>query len=189
MVTKLKAGTKVGQLGIWNGTEWVAGDPDCNIVKWGGTALTARDITTLLDHLNVDLSTRGRLQPWYQANFLPVNKGYISDLAPAGTTNRWTYTVPANRIAMIMSAYCLILRSSAATTLGGADAIIDINALTTRVLDASLFTNTVGATMQLALGQSAILKAGDVLTGKTYDGSVGGTVSFGMFANIMEFDT
>jgi len=58
MVTKLKTGTKVGQLGIWDGTQWVAGDPDCNIVKWGGTALTARDITTLLDHLNVDLSTR-----------------------------------------------------------------------------------------------------------------------------------
>ena len=58
MVNRLGAGTKAGQLGIWDGTQWVAGDPDCNIVKWGGTALTARDITTLLDHLNVDLSTR-----------------------------------------------------------------------------------------------------------------------------------
>jgi len=68
MVTKLKTGTKVGQLGIWDGTQWVAGDPDCNIVKWGGTALTGRDIS-------LDLKTFTDAMDTDKHRVLPLAKG------------------------------------------------------------------------------------------------------------------
>ena len=233
MVTKLKTGTKVGQLGIWDGTQWVAGDPDCNIVKWGGTALTARDITTLLDHLNVDLSTRaleaggnlaalvagmntskwggtaltgrdissdlskldvalstlGRLQPWYQPNFTTSNQSYAtSGVAPHGETTRWTYTVPAARIAQVMSINVQIVRDAAATTVGLCYAYIRV-AAASNIAFPYMKNNTLDAGRSATTGVSAMLTAGQTLVAVDADGSTGGTIAYFEDANIMEWNT
>jgi hypothetical protein len=208
MVTKLKKGTKVGQLGIWDGTQWVAGDPDCNIVKWGGTALTARDITTLLDHLNVDLSTRAledggnlaailakldvalstraRLQPWYQPNFLVSSQSYsAAAVAPHVATIRWTYTCPANRIAMVQSARCHVLRDGATANPGIARATVNV---TNAICDARIIDGTVNAYRSEIIGVSAMTTAGGTITGVTSDASTLGTCNLLCNANIIEFN-
>ena len=255
MVNRLGAGTKVGQLGIWNGTEWVAGDPDCNIVKWGGTALTARDITTLLDHLNVDLSTRAleaggnlaalvtgmntskwggtaltgrditslldhlnidldtraaesggnlatiatntttattglaRLQPWYQPNFTVVNKTYIQpNIAPHGWTQRWLYTVPAGRIAKVMAATICIMRDAAPTAAGFCTAALAV-AGAAYIPYIREVTSAVGIPRMAELGESTMLLAGQTLEGYTQDSSNGGSYTYNISVNIMEFNT
>ena len=117
MVTKLKTGTKVGQLGIWDGTQWVAGDPDCNIIKWGGTALTGRDITTLLDHLNVDLSTRASTQNQYAQQSRDDKAKMISGTSTIVPQNTWTtvrtYTVTASKTFYLTRAGTFLLGNAA----------------------------------------------------------------------------
>jgi hypothetical protein len=222
MVTKLKTGTKVGQLGIWDGTQWVAGDPDCNIVKWGGTALTARDISLDLQHLSdayytgglkvlnvpgnvlgvtdngllkldVDLSTRARLQPWYQANFTPIYKMYdASSVAPAAATERWTYTVPASRIGIVTAAHARVIRNTVATTAARQFAWIEISSNQTRIVEAAMIgtgTGTVGEHSQDSIGWGPVLKAGDIIRGMTYSNDTDGTASYNISASLMVFDT
>jgi len=189
MVNRLGAGTKVGQLGIWDGTQWVAGDPDCNIVKWGGTALTGRDISLDLAKLNVNLDTRARLQPWYQPNFTTSNKAYAQGtVAPHGWTTRWTYTVPASRIAIVRSASAFAQRDGAPTTAGVVNAIVTNNNIA-ESCRAGYVSATVGATDSKPVGEGSVLVAGDQFTGQTLDLSTGGTNAFIVTANIMVFDT
>jgi len=190
MVTKLKTGTKVGQLGIWDGTQWVAGDPDCNIVKWGGTALTARDITTLLDHLNVDLSTKARLQPWYQTNFTTTSIQYDGGaIAPHASTVRATYTVPASRIAVITGSSAMFNRVVAATvadrTLIRAEATIPA----AYILFVQSWNIAVDTYRQSAVGQGMILKASDAIRIVTGDGCTGGSCDYKSSIALMVFDT
>ena len=131
MVNRLGAGTKVGQLGIWDGTQWVAGDPDCNIVKWGGTALTGRDITTLLDHLNVNLDTRASEATLIASldtnkfRTLPIAKGKTTIRRNAAVTAGGTaviYSVTAGKTFYLVSAWCsLTLQAANMTGVGGID--------------------------------------------------------------------
>ena len=109
MVTKLKTGTKVGQLGIWDGTQWVAGDPDCNIVKWGGTALTSRDITPDIKQLS-DMEDADKLV------VMPKAKGKTTIVSGAGVVNGVTtlYTVTAGKT------FYLVYGSVFSTTLAAA---------------------------------------------------------------------
>ena len=190
MVNRLGAGTKVGQLGIWNGTEWVAGDPDCNIVKWGGTALTGRDITTLLDHLNVDLDTRARLQPWYQTNFAFVSKSYWAHaVAPHAYNQRFTYTVPANRIFICTTANAFIMRETAPTTAALVEAYVKESAGDVIVTMAEQISSTVGINISQSIGSSMILPAGRTIIGVTADASIGGAYTYHISFSGIEFDT
>jgi len=102
MVTKLKKGTKVGQLGIWDGIQWVAGDPDCNIVKWGGTALTGRDITPDIKQLS-DMEDVDKLV------VIPKAKGkttIIKNISAVTNTSVNFYTVTAGTTFYLVSAGC-----------------------------------------------------------------------------------
>ena len=190
MVTKLKTGTKVGQLGIWDGTQWVAGDPDCNIVKWGSTTLSGRDITTLLDHLNVNLDTRARLQPWYQPNFTVVAKSYNGQgIAPHAWTNRWSYTVPANRLAILSGGQVSLYRATAAGTAALTQAEIWDDTAKKEIYIATIRTNTVGDHRDLPITGEAVFLAGEAFISDTTDASTTGTIDYIIATTILVFDT
>jgi len=140
-----------------------------------------------VDMIDVSLSTRARLQPWYQPNFTISNQHYGAQLFPHLETVRWTYTVPANRLAIVMSAFTSVIRYTAATTAAIPDAEIVINA-GPRLVRSEIGGNTIGTRSSDPVGQSAILKAGHTLEGKTYDGSSGGQCIYTVSANIAEFD-
>jgi len=160
---------------------------DMDIKKWGDTAQTGVDFKTALDHVNVDLSTKARLQPWYQTNFDTVTATYDGSAAPHGLTTRFTYTVPANRIAIIENTMIEALRLTAAGTLG----TVDVYILADSVYIAKVFfyNNTVYSAGYENQAKQILLKAGETCVGKTSDGSTGGTVNYRMMVNILEFDT
>jgi hypothetical protein len=160
-----------------------------NLKKWGGTALTGRDISLDLAKLDVALSTKARLQPWYQPNFTTSNVQYTGfNIGPHAVTTRWTYTAPASRIGRVLASSITVFRVSAATTLADAGAQLLVNG----VADIPIIfekDNTVGARAIVPLGESSILKAGETLQAETYDSSTGGTHHMYLAANIMEYDT
>jgi len=165
-----------------------------SLSKWGGTALTGRNITLLLDNLDAALSTRARLQPWYQTNFTVSNQQYqAGSVAPHAVTQRFAYTVPANRIAIVMQSYNLIMRQTVPTTAGEVAATLVIEdpagTLVNRFTDVREISATVGIPRYTAVGQGAIATAGQLITGHTADASTGGTYRYLLTANIMVFDT
>jgi len=162
---------------------------DQNLAKWGGAALTGRDISGDLSKLDVALSTKARLQPWYQTNFTTDNKRYGSgSVAPHALTNRWTYTVPADRIARIMGSYCMLMRDSAPTSASYAvSAILVASAVYLPYLVE--ITSATYVPRLMGYSESAIVRAGETIVGQTADVSVGGTYSYEVDVNIMVFDT
>jgi hypothetical protein len=162
--------------------------PNANIEKWGGTSLTGRDISGDLSKLDVALSTKARLQPWYQPNFAMYGQRY-SDWAivPHDFTTRWTYTTPANRIAQICDGYIRFIRVTAATTSGYYDCILGTGSA--EVMSITSNNNTAGYTERCNLGWGTLTTAGQTIAGQTHDASTGGTVSYLVTAHIMEFNT
>jgi len=159
-----------------------------NLNQVGGTAQTAADWTPLLQKLDAALSTMARLQPWYQTNFTISNQAYSVALSPHATTVRWTYTVPASRIAQIMSCTVSVIRTTVASTNSDVGTYIDINAgFSTAYLDRSLPAVLDSAALNLGVG--AMLVAGDVVRGKTFDNCTGGQLVFTLGANIMVWNT
>jgi len=126
--------------------------------------------------------------PWYQPNFTTSNQSYAGwDVAPHNETVRWTYTVPAGKIAQVMCANVMIMRISAPTSAGDAYAFITVQD-TARFCYVWEKTSATGIARYESIGVGAILRAGQTLKGYTRDASTGGTYLYGVFANIMEFD-
>lgn len=165
-----------------------------NAAKWGGTAQTGHDLTDHITNQDVLASTQARLQPWYQPHFDTIEQLYSAqNIAPHAAVARWTYTVPASRIAMVTAAYCRVIRQTAATTAGFAMAYIDRETVATaRLVEAIILTNGIGDKDKANVGWGSILKAGEKLIGSTLDlssGTTPGTCSYVVSAMIMEFDT
>jgi len=139
-------------------------------------------------HLDVPLSTRARLQPWYQPNFISKNLQHDTNVGPHGWTTRWSYTVPSGRLARVYSAFLMVMRSTAPTTQGEVTSRIAKSPLTLQVLRVSQITSSVGTPVLGVLGESSILMAGDTLDARTVDISTGGTNFLVESANIGEFD-
>jgi hypothetical protein len=159
-----------------------------NISKIGGTAQTGADWTPLLQKLDVALSTLGRLQPWYQPNFTRSNPSYFgAGIAPHAVTTRWTYTVPANRIAKLMSGFAMQERYQAATTPGVSEAIL-YGPQNVPIIYLVENTAVVGVEHYNLIPESAIAIAGDTFIARTSDASTGGSYLYWIGANIMEFD-
>jgi len=139
--------------------------------------------------LDVALSTKARLQPWYQANFAISNQNYgASAIAPHALTTRWTYTVAASRLAIVMGSIAELMRDAAPGTAGEALAFVQVNAVTNVPIARDL-TAAVGVSRFSVVGQGVILSAAQILTGRTRDLSTTGTYTYGVGANIMEFNT
>jgi hypothetical protein len=135
-----------------------------------------------------------RLQPWYQPHFQPIDLLYsAANIAPHAITDRFTYTVPANRIAMVRSGWIQIMRDAAPGVVDRAVAVIfkkSVGGVTVCILfDIEEITAVVGIPRTGSIGESMILVAGEQLIGRTYDLSTGGTYTYRVSADVAEFDT
>lgn len=113
-------------------------------------------------------------------------------IAPHATTARFTYTVPANRKAMIGFLTIEAMRDGAAGAAGAAGANITITpsgSSAKDILDVRQINNNVGTPIDAAVSGNAILLAGDAFTGNTFDLSTGGTYTYALGAQAIEFDS
>jgi len=163
-----------------------------DLTKWGGTALTGHDLTDHITNIDVALSTKARLQPWYQSNFKSqMNYYQPNTLAPHASTTRWTYTVAASRIAQVMSAHASIYRVTAPGTAGAATLSIYASDGTNypMIVEVRENTSTTDIHKLNTQGIGPILTAGETITCDTSDLSVTGTYRMRGSAVFMEFDT
>lgn len=114
-----------------------------------------------------------------------------TNVGPHGATTRWTYTVPANRLALVTVVNINLMRIVAATTLGQATALIEatINGTATTLARVVNYLTAVQTTSLIgAYGQNSLLAASDKLAAVTSDGSVGGQNNYMISAEVIEFD-
>jgi len=125
--------------------------------------------------------------PWYQPNFTNQRNNYDgASVGPHGWTERWTYTVPANRIAIMTHGSVQVTRQVAAGTLGMVQAVISVGG--TDQIAVEMFNNTVGARSQMNEGWCCVAKAGEIIRAVTIDGSTGGTCAYRLNMSAMIFD-
>lgn len=123
---------------------------------------------------------------------LKVAKNYSAlGVGPHGITNRWVYTVPAGRFAILEGMGAALSRSTAPGALGHAQAGAQVGPATgglARLSVIMLDSAAVGANGQAAWGASAKLIAGDQAIGYTLDVSVGGTINYDVSLLATEYD-
>lgn len=128
---------------------------------------------------------------YYGRNATYLNGGYGAfAVAPHADTQRFLYTVPANRRAVITSASIHIIRITAAAPLGYAVMYIpaNIHSVTVYVAVAEINSNGVGDKGQDEIGGLVWLTAGDTAEIRTSDSSTGGTISYRGSFTLVEFD-
>lgn len=111
-------------------------------------------------------------------------------VAPHAFTTRWTFTVPAGKLAYIELASAGEHRQTAATTAGLAHAVVSASDGVTSVPLAftTTFNNTVGASDHANSGAPTVMRPGYSATGQTLDQSTGGTMNHRVSATIQSCD-
>lgn len=129
---------------------------------------------------------------WYDRTPATKGKSYgASGVAPHVATQRWTYTVPANRKAMLESAQIVQMRETAAGPVGRSSSYIATttsDAVSAVAAYAVMILNAVGNPIADSKPLQAVLIAGDVVSGNTEDLSTGGTVFYQCNAKLTEYD-
>jgi hypothetical protein len=129
---------------------------------------------------------------WYDRNPSSQWLGFFNNNTPPHSdTQRWTYTVPSGKKAMLEYASAYVRRSAAATTVGRVQASIRVTPSgggVHTITIAQILTNNVGDSDRMDLGQGFLLFAGDKIEGYTEDTSTGGTVNILLRAKLTEFD-
>lgn len=136
--------------------------------------------------------TKNLSRNWYDKNPLVISQFYgANGLAPHADVQRWAYTVPAARRAMLefgLAQYIKETVSGAAawaqsyiryTPSGGSNSVI---------LSAASTSVGVGAGQTIAVGFNSVLLAGDAISGRSQDGMTGGTATIQIAAKATEFD-
>jgi hypothetical protein len=130
-------------------------------------------------------------QPWYDRNAEDVSIIFGTDgVAPHAQTTRASYTVPAGKRAIVAAALASVQRATAPSSGLArlqADIIVVIPSIVALVV-ARLIDGTQGAHMDMVLATSTVLDAGAVVSIRTYDDNIGGTVDYLLSAQIVEFD-
>lgn len=134
------------------------------------------------------VTTGNSLKPFYDRNASSLDNAYENNaIAPHAFTSRWSYTVPANRKALMHSAVAWVYRDGTnAGAIGQATAQINKNSK--QICAAICYQLAMGGLMVSNLSNQMWLVAGDVIVGGTADGSAGGTTSLHVSATFMEYD-
>lgn len=129
---------------------------------------------------------------WYDRNPTQITLWYTVNIqSPHSQTQRWTYTVPSGKKAMLEALDGLICIQSAATTPGRRKIMVQLTKAgggSAQIFNLQIITNNVGDIQTKALGTSILLLSGDTLSGFTADESTGGTVDYRLMAKLTEFD-
>jgi hypothetical protein len=129
---------------------------------------------------------------WYDRN--PSSKAQYFEtggISPHALTERWSYTVPAGKKAMVELLQVKVERRTAATTPGQAQAYVFITPYggsTRYMLNAVIWTNGAGDKDVQTITGTLALYQGDVISGQTQDTSNGGTCYYFLSYKISEFD-
>lgn len=141
--------------------------------------------------------SRGRVSgrvstDWYDRNPVHIARNYAaSGVAPHGSTQRWTYTVPAGKKAFIEHTVLHAFRNTAAAPVGEVNLAIVVTPAAAAAVEYTIrrfFNNTVGAEIQSEASQGGILLAGDAIEARTSDASTGGSMAYNINAKMTEFD-
>jgi len=129
---------------------------------------------------------------WYDRN--PVSKVYYYSVTqdPHTLIERFSYTCPANKKAMVEVMSCRVERRTAATTASTAMAVFNFTpsgGTGYYILKSVIYSNGVGDKEYTALGTTLMMFAGDKIQAMDYDASTGGTVDYYHALKITEFDT
>jgi len=129
---------------------------------------------------------------WYDRNPISrVDSASADGVTPHGATDRLTYTVPAGKKALIEQADAKIWRQTAATTAGEVFVAFTVTpggGSQQFVMRDAFFTNAVNDSAKLSMSPNMTLKAGDVFTIATFDGSTGGTTRYRLGYKLTEYD-
>lgn len=117
---------------------------------------------------------------------------YLSfGIAPHAIVDRWSYTVPANRRAIVATMQATLCRDLAPGAAGLAQSFIwldDVAQANTSILE----QNWISAGLTAGLGgifvSGPAMQATEVLAGRTVDTSTGGTFGYLLTAVLTEFD-
>lgn len=124
---------------------------------------------------------------WYDRNpQLRRNRYCGSSVAPHSVTERWAYTVPTGKKALIMHLFVSLVRVTAPTTAMGSAAYTLIGDEHHAYL--MLYGNTVNDGRTGMIGTSELLAAGETINAKTFDSNTGGTISYAIVCDLNEFD-
>jgi hypothetical protein len=115
---------------------------------------------------------------------------YNAAIAPHGTTQRFTYTVPANTRLLVMSVSLMTCRVTAAAPVGEAvnSILVIANGSGDVFAQTYLNNNTVGAVDRVLLSQLGWLYPGDTVECRTSDLSTGGTTRILSALQYLRFD-
>lgn len=129
----------------------------------------------------------------FDRNPKDADQGYAATgVAPHALATRWTYTVPANRKALVSSIRVFLARATVAAPVG-----ISLAAVRRTPSGGSVITicqaqigetNNAGDKDSLYGAANVYALAGDTIDGVTRDLSTGGTIDYMVNASIMEFD-
>jgi len=129
---------------------------------------------------------------WYDRNpIVKADSYWAAAVSPHSETTRLQYTVPSGKKAMVEVLQAGMVQESAPTTPGRAAAFWTITpsgGTEKYLLTADIVATAEGDSSIIGVGSSLILKAGDVLKGKTYDSGSGGTKVILLSYKITEFD-
>lgn len=137
---------------------------------------------------SVTLQGRQRIQQF--ADRRTNNTGidaFVDSVAPHTLTNRLSYTVPANQIAVVRGVAMSVERETAATVAGIITADVRTASGATRLLSIRTSTNSPLARIDKVLAPAFELPAGEQIFCEDTDASTGGTVSFDYNVIINEY--
>lgn len=130
---------------------------------------------------------------WYDRNPSSIMLSWDGIVTPHGATERWSYTVPAGKKAMVEALQCAVRRVTTATNPGPAWMRVYVKpagASEQTLLLAFLSTtdNTVGSRMECSIGASLTLFPGDQIRAVSFDLSDSGTILYLASAKLTLFD-
>jgi len=129
---------------------------------------------------------------WYDRNPITRINGYLAGgVAPHGTTQRWSYTVPAGKKTLVQVAASNISRTTVAAPAAFARAILQLTpsgGAATELISAINEGNAIGNNQVASNMGTMVLLPGDAITGLTADGSTGGSHAYLVSMEGLEFD-
>lgn len=158
---------------------------------------TDNSILQLISNSNADIELHtheidNHTRPYGVEGLNAIQKSYgPSTVAPHGSAQRWSYIVPANKIARLDLLSLGFFRATAPTSAGEFNVTFwTIPSGGAKVLLQVIASNssTIGDTKVITISPKIIFEAGDELQMETIDISTGGTVSFFGSAYLSELD-
>ena len=122
---------------------------------------------------------------WYDRNPLPQEFEYAGQVGPHSVIDRITYTVPSGKKFFLENAEVLIMRDTAPTAEGLAQALIMARGY--RLIIADILSATINDKSSMNVGRSIIMRAGEIIKIATADISTEGSHRYDCSFHGIEF--